>query len=367
MPSPSSNIGHFVTKRALLNPDLEAFVDVDTDRRFTFAELNDRVNRTAHVLTDAGVGRGDRVGLMMMNSVEFEESFFAVAKLGAVVVPLNWRLVPDELAFILGDAGADGRRLRRRVRRRRRRPAGPATARRPCATWIQVDGEHGRCGPSTTPRSSRRPTARRDRRRDGRRRPAVHHVHLGHDGPAQGRDALPLDGAVGHPHRRRHRRQHFGDRYLVALPLFHVGALTPAVAACYAGVTQVVMRTFDPVTAWRAHRGRAGDDRAARAGDVAVHAADPRRPPATSTLSRVRWIMSGASPVPGDADRGVGRARHRDPPGVRADRELRAGLPDQPRRGAVPGRLDGQGVLLHAGARRRLERRRRGARYARAS
>ena len=40
--------------------------------------------------------------------------------------------------------------------------------------------------------------------------------------------------------------QHFGDRYLVALPMFHVGALTPAVAACYAGVTQVVMRTFDP-------------------------------------------------------------------------------------------------------------------------
>ena len=79
MPSPSTNIGHFVSKRALLNPDLEAFVDVDTDRRFTFAELNDRVNRTAHVLTDAGVGRGDRVGLLMMNSVDFEESFFAVA------------------------------------------------------------------------------------------------------------------------------------------------------------------------------------------------------------------------------------------------------------------------------------------------
>ena len=41
----------------------------------------------------------------MMNSVEFEESFFAIAKLGAVIVPLNWRLVPDELAFILADSG----------------------------------------------------------------------------------------------------------------------------------------------------------------------------------------------------------------------------------------------------------------------
>ena len=52
--------------------------------------------------------------------------------------------------------------------------------------------------------------------------------------------------------------QHFGDRYLVALPLFHVGALTPAVAACYAGVTQVVMRTFDPVHGLAAHRARSG-------------------------------------------------------------------------------------------------------------
>ena len=74
MPSTSTNIGHFVSKRALLNPDLEALVDVDTGRRFTFAELNDRVNRTAHVLSDNGVGRGDRVALLMMNSVEFEES-----------------------------------------------------------------------------------------------------------------------------------------------------------------------------------------------------------------------------------------------------------------------------------------------------
>ena len=66
--------------------------------------------------------------------------------------------------------------------------------------------------------------------------------------------------------------QHFGDRYLVALPLFHVGALTPAVAACYAGVTQVVMRTFDPVDGVAAHRGGAPHDRPAGAGDAAVHA-----------------------------------------------------------------------------------------------
>ena len=49
---------------------------------------------------------GDRVALLLMNGVEFTASFFAIAKIGAIVVPLNWRLVADELAFILGDSGA---------------------------------------------------------------------------------------------------------------------------------------------------------------------------------------------------------------------------------------------------------------------
>src|SRR5687767_4823200 len=106
MGNPSTNIGHFVTQRALLNPDLEAFVDAETGARYTFAQLNSRINRTARMLADHGVGRGDRVALMMMNSVEFEECYFAIAKLGATAVPLNWRLVADELAFIVGDAGA---------------------------------------------------------------------------------------------------------------------------------------------------------------------------------------------------------------------------------------------------------------------
>ena len=56
-------------------------------------------------LLDLGVKKGDRVGIMMMNSAEFFESYFAIAKIGGVVVPLNWRLVADELEFILKDSG----------------------------------------------------------------------------------------------------------------------------------------------------------------------------------------------------------------------------------------------------------------------
>ena len=101
-----SNVGLFLSKRAALSPGLEAFIDVATERRFTYSELNARCNATANALAGLGVGRGDRVALLLMNSAEYLETFFAIAKLGAIAVPLNWRLVPDELAFILQDSGS---------------------------------------------------------------------------------------------------------------------------------------------------------------------------------------------------------------------------------------------------------------------
>jgi acyl-CoA synthetase (AMP-forming)/AMP-acid ligase II len=86
------NVGLLLTKRAQLSPDVEGFVDFDTNRRFTFPEWNARANRTAHFLRRLGVAKGDRVALLQMNSVEYMESFFAIAKIGAICVPLNWRL-----------------------------------------------------------------------------------------------------------------------------------------------------------------------------------------------------------------------------------------------------------------------------------
>ncbi|MFZ9445360.1 MAG: AMP-binding protein [Ilumatobacteraceae bacterium] len=98
------NIGQVLTKRAHINPDLEALYDVAAGRRFDYRQLNDRTNQVAQALAGR-MKKGDRVALLMMNSHEFITAFFAVAKLGGVVVPLNWRLVPDELEFILKDSG----------------------------------------------------------------------------------------------------------------------------------------------------------------------------------------------------------------------------------------------------------------------
>ena len=96
------NIGEWVYKRALLYPERtflkQAGEGVD-NRRF-----NEQVNRTAHAFQDLGINRGDRVAVLMANSGEFLEVFFACAKLGVLMVPLNTQLTVSELNYILEDA-----------------------------------------------------------------------------------------------------------------------------------------------------------------------------------------------------------------------------------------------------------------------
>jgi len=72
----------------------------------TFAQLDGRVNRLANALAARGIGRGDRVATLMTNRLEVIEAYLAAAKLGAICVPVNFRLVADEIVYILGDCGA---------------------------------------------------------------------------------------------------------------------------------------------------------------------------------------------------------------------------------------------------------------------
>ena len=72
---------------------------VDSDRRLTYAELESRTNRMAHGLVQLGVRRGDRIGLLIGNSVLFVELYVAIVKLRAIAVPFNIRLAAPELDF----------------------------------------------------------------------------------------------------------------------------------------------------------------------------------------------------------------------------------------------------------------------------
>jgi fatty-acyl-CoA synthase len=74
---------------------------------FTYQELNSRVNRVSHLLYEMGIEKGDRVAVLLYNSNAYIEIYFALAKLGAILVPLNFRLTGAELEFILKDSGSE--------------------------------------------------------------------------------------------------------------------------------------------------------------------------------------------------------------------------------------------------------------------
>lgn len=290
-----TNIGDILTRRALLSPTQDAYVDAASGTRFSFRELNERCNRTANGLAALGVKPGDRVGLLLMNGVEFMESFFAIAKLGAVVVPLNWRLVADELEFILENSGASvlvfddafqamvtdlhGRGERTAVR-----------------TWVQVTEVDAAAFASTYAALQAGATAVE---------PAL--------GGAED-DMLYImytSGTTGLPKGAVHTHNtcfwalltmnvvndlRGADRFLHLLPMFHVGALTPVTYCVYRGATSVIARSFDPVIAWRV----------TECERITVILAVPAmlnfmwQVPNRDDFDRssLRWIMSGAAPVP---------------------------------------------------------------------
>jgi fatty-acyl-CoA synthase len=98
--------GDLLEERARLSPEKTALVYVPTGERFTYAELNRRAIRCAEFLTcDLELQMGDRVGILAQNCVEFIETFFAAAKTGVVLVPLNYRLTAHELEHIVQDSG----------------------------------------------------------------------------------------------------------------------------------------------------------------------------------------------------------------------------------------------------------------------
>ncbi|WP_211221036.1 AMP-binding protein [Nocardioides insulae] len=98
------DLSAWVGRHARTQPD--AVVLTFEDSTMTFAELHDRAGRLARLLADEGVRTGDRVALLMQNRPEFIEATVAVARLGAILVPLNFRLSPGEITYQLVDSGA---------------------------------------------------------------------------------------------------------------------------------------------------------------------------------------------------------------------------------------------------------------------
>lgn len=90
--------------RVAAAPDQDFLFSEADGRRFTFAEFDGAVNRTAELLRAHGVGRGDVVSLLMPNSAEYIISYFACWKLGAIAGPVNSLLKGQEISFVISDS-----------------------------------------------------------------------------------------------------------------------------------------------------------------------------------------------------------------------------------------------------------------------
>jgi len=98
-------IPFILEKTANLNAKKEAVVC--SGKRFTYEQFTDRTYRLANSLRSMNISKGDRVSILHYNTHEYLESYFALAQLGGILVPLNFRLSPAELAFILKDSGSE--------------------------------------------------------------------------------------------------------------------------------------------------------------------------------------------------------------------------------------------------------------------
>ena len=292
-----NNLGLLLSKRAFLSPEREAYVGSHSPERLTFAQLNARANQVANALLAAGVEKGERVGLLLMNSAEFMEAYFALAKIGAVVVPLNWRLVADELEFILKNSGT--RRLIfdddfvETVADLHSR--GDKTD---VQQWLQVAntqevayfaedyGEFREAGAADEPAL-------------GASDDDMLYIMY-----TSGTTGLPK--GVVHTHNTAiwailtisaNAFYREADRYLAALPMFHVGALTPLAVNVYRGATSVVMRSFEPTLAWQLIH----DEKITTGLMVPAMLNFMLQVEGFAErydFSNVRWIMTGAAPVP---------------------------------------------------------------------
>jgi len=84
--------------------DTEAWFEADDNRSVKFNRFKEMADRLACGLQTSGIKKGDRIGVLGKNSLEYFLLYGAAAALGAIILPINWRLSADEIIFNLNDS-----------------------------------------------------------------------------------------------------------------------------------------------------------------------------------------------------------------------------------------------------------------------
>ena len=103
-----NNLGLFLTKRAFLSPDREAYVDSHSPLRLTYRALNERANQLAHAILERKFPRQSKFSIIMYNNIEFLEIYHGLTRAAMISVPINFRLVPAELEYVINNSDSVG-------------------------------------------------------------------------------------------------------------------------------------------------------------------------------------------------------------------------------------------------------------------
>ena len=249
----SMNIAWWVQRWADLHPHKCAIVF--RGEKITYFELNERANRASCWLQSMGIEKGDRVAAMLNNCPEFIELFLACARIGAIFVPLNFRLAAAELEYLLMNS----------------RPRLFVFGQEFSDTVDKLDIEHTR--PAVTLSSVGQKLSDTSiidyiatSATFDNQKPFLT-SSLGPTDPEEPQVIMYTSGTTGRPkgavlsHRKTFFnclnadiffKLHFDDIMLVILPLFHSGGLfIQAAPTIYKGATLVIHRRFDPVKVYQ--------------------------------------------------------------------------------------------------------------------
>lgn len=229
------NIGELMVNRAIISPNVEGYVGRN---RYTFEQMNKRVNQFANYLSDRGIKSGDRIALLCKNHEDFITAFFASAKLGIITVPINWRLQTKEIEYILMNSEPslfiydtefmDVAKYIKKIH----------------AVPIQKVGDTAfdKLLEEFSTKEPRLQTKNDD--------PILIMYTSGTTGKPKGAMLTHTNlfaASIGMSHIVD---WWFGDRFLSVAPFFHIGGFAPIITNVHNGCTSILMKDFDPLVAW---------------------------------------------------------------------------------------------------------------------